>query len=112
MSLPDKIRKSRESSVIVGDVTFTIRRATTEEMYTYYAKDLSFAEICRRHVTGWSGVKESDLLDGGKKEIVDFSKEVFDEVIGDRQDWWKEISNKVLEDAQNRITAKAENEKN
>ncbi len=112
MSLADKIRKSRETQLTVGEATFNLRRATTEEMYTYYSKDVSFAEICRKHVTGWAGVKECDLFSGGGKVAADYDQETFNEIIGDKQEWWQAISSKVLEEAQKRITEKVENEKN
>ena len=111
MSLADKIRKSRETQLTVGEATFNLRRATTEEMYTYYSKDVSFAEICRKHVTGWSGVKESDLIDDGKDAETPFNRELFCEIIGDRPEWFSEIAKAVLADAIERVTARIENEK-
>lgn len=116
-TLADKIKESRQIEVKVGDITFTARRATSEEMFAYYATNpdapngVSFAEICRKHVTGWTGVKESDLIDGGAADSVPFDKSVFDDVIGDNQEWWTYIATEVLRTAQERITKQAESKK-
>lgn len=112
MSLADKIREQRKISVTVGDVTFTGTRATSEEFAKYSINQVMDAEVSRAHITGWSGVKESDLIDGGGKTELPFSKSDFDLVIGDKPDWYGAIAKAVLTDAIDRITKRVDSAKN
>ena len=111
MSLADKIRESRKITVTIGDLKFTGRRATAEEFARYMQAQTLDAEVSRYHITGWDGVKESDLIDGGKADLVPFNKELFYEIIGDKPEWFGVIAKAVLEDSMRRITERIENEK-
>jgi len=111
MSLVDKIRQARRINIKVGKITFTGTRATVEQALTYGAKRTPDADICRIHINGWEGVKESDLIDVGSADAVSFDKELFHEIIGEKQDWWKEIAKEVLRDAYDRVDKRKENEK-
>ena len=110
-TLAEKIKESRQISVKVGDVTFTARRATVEEMYRYAHEMTSDAEIARRHTLNWDGVKESDLIEDGSADLVPFDKSIFDDVIGDNREWWTFISNAVTSKALERINQKADSKK-
>ncbi len=111
MSLADRIREQRKIIVTVGDLKFYGRRGTSEEFAKYSMDRTMDAEVARLHITGWEGVKESDLVDGGTKELIPFDRETFCEVIGDRLEWTAAIVKAVLGDAIKRITDRAANEK-
>ncbi len=112
MSLAERIRESRKITIEVGNIKFFGTRATAEQFSAYSINSTLDAQVARNHVTGWEGVKESDLIEGGSKEIVPFKRADFDEVIGDRPDWAGEIAKAVLSDAIDRINKRAENAKN
>lgn len=60
--------------------------------------DAADVELVLRAITGWNGVTEADLFnDGDSNEIVDFDKDLFNEVIRDRHDWWVPISARITE---------------
>ena len=111
MNTLEKIRKARILEVKVGAVTFTGTRATLEQALLYNDGKFSDAEVCRRHINGWSGVKESDLIEGGSDVEVDFSRALFDEVIGEKAEWWPEIAPVIIEDALSRLTKRSANTK-
>ena len=111
MSVADKLRAARKIEIKVGDITFYGTRATPEQFSRYATQASTDAEVCRVHIDGWSGVKESDLIDGGSDEVIKFSREDFSEAIGEKPDWYKPIVSKILEDAQERFVARKDNEK-
>jgi len=111
MSIADKLRAARKVEVSIDNITFYINRATLEQSLTYSSRQSTDASICRAHVYGWDGVKESDLIDGGSDQDVPFSADVFSEIIGEKIDWWKPLSTKILEDSFNRLDSKKKNEK-
>lgn len=111
MSLADKIRKSREITVNIGDKVFTGQRATPEQLGVYLANDLHQADVARRHITGWSNVTENDLYEDGGNSNVPFDKELFDLIIGDKPEWYSKIFQEVTIRAIEIINGKAENEK-
>ncbi len=112
MSLAEKIREQRKITVKIGEITFSGTRATSEEFSKYSISQTMDAEVSRRHITGWSGVKECDLLEGGSKDLIEFNREDFDSVIGDHPEWYGVIAKAVLTDAIERISKRAGNEKN
>lgn len=110
-TLGERIKEARQVEIKVNEIIFTARRATFEEMLAYAGAKTSDADISRKHITGWSGVKESDLIEGGSAEQVPFDKALFDDVIGDQQEWWLYIANGVASKALESITQKAESKK-
>lgn len=110
-ALADRIRKSREITVVVGGIKFTGIRATAEQFSEYTIKRTMDAQVARNHITGWDGVVESDLIVGGKDELVAFDPELFSEVIGDKPLWSTEIAVAVLSTAVDLINKKGENSK-
>lgn len=95
MSLIDKIRKARESSVTVEGHTYTIRRPTDMEMAEHMASGgLAVKDLMSRFVTGWD-VTELDLIPGGNPTPAKFSAELFDEWIADRPDDWMPLATAI-----------------
>ena len=95
-----------EGQIKTGRVTFTAQRYTAEQWAEYSRDDLTLAEICRRHVTGWAGVTEKDIYGEGDK-VVSFDKPLFDEIIAERVDWASKIvtdMGKAYTDFYNRCT--------
>lgn len=89
MSLIDKIRKSRESSLSLGDVKLTIRRPTVLEATTLiFSSTFEGVEKIAEFVINWEGVNEIDLLPGGSGTPVPFSPDVFMEWISDCPEHW------------------------
>lgn len=111
MSIAEKLAEQKKLTITVGGVEFLARRATVEEFARYATEKYSDAEVARIHVTGWSGVKESDLLDAGKADPVPYDRNLFDQVIGDKPDWYSVIAQKVMDHAIKYLKSKAENEK-
>lgn len=111
MSLADKLRANRRITVKVGDATFLGTRATPEQFSRYATQASTDAEVCRVHIDGWEGVKESDLLEGGSDELIKFNRDDFSEAISEKPDWYKPIVAKILEDAQKRFEQRQDNEK-
>lgn len=98
MNLADKIRKARETSIEVGGFKLKIRRPTDIESTSMaYSNIREAVPDVARYVIGWEGVKESDLIDGGKPDPVQFDSDLFGEWISDRPDLWEPIINGVLE---------------
>jgi hypothetical protein len=114
-SLAEKIRAARRIEVKVGKCTFIGTRATLEEAQVYKFKSqigtLTDADICRKHIDGWAGVRASDVLDGAPDTEIDFSKEVFSEVIGEKSEWWNAIATEIVADAIRRQDERKENKK-
>ncbi len=110
-SLADKLRAARRIEIKVGDLTFSGTRATPEQFSRYATNSATDAEVCRLHIDDWSGVKESDIIDGGSKESLKFDRELFAELIGEKPDWYRPIVAEILKSAQERFTERAKNEK-
>lgn len=112
-SLADKLRAARRIDIKVGKATFTGTRATLEQALTYHNRVgvITDAEICRRHIDGWSGVKASDIIEGAPNTEIDFDRDTFAEIIGEKMEWWSEISRVIVADAIQRLAEKSENKK-
>lgn len=111
MSIAEKLAEQKKLTITIGSVEFLARRATVEEFARYATERVSDAEVARLHVIGWNGVKESDLLDEGKADAVPYSASLFDQVIGDKPDWYSVIAQRVMDHAIKYLQSKAENEK-
>jgi len=114
LSLRAKIRESRKVEIVIPDtnILFYATRMTGEEFRSIVADNVSDAEISRRFVIGWKGVTEADLIEGGSpKEEVPFDKDLFDDIIGDHDDWFLYIASNVGRAALERVSAKASNAK-
>lgn len=91
------IRKRRELTVKVGNITFTARRPTDVEAVSLHRNGSDYVEIARRSVSGWEGVTENDVAGGGGTDIVPFSADLWSEWLDDRPDLWQPIAHAVLE---------------
>lgn len=111
MSLADKIAESRKLTAEVGDIKLYFRRATVEEYVKYCDTGITNAEVARYHITGWDGVKESDIVDGGSNEKIPFDKKIFCDIIGDRPEWYSAIILNIADYAKKRIQEMSANEK-
>ena len=96
-TLLERFRDSKRFDVTVDGATFKGRRASLEEIQVNAS--MSNAEACRRCIDGWEGVKESDIVPDGSGDLVDFDKELFDEVIAFKVDWCTEIVKSILLEA-------------
>ncbi len=111
MDAIEKIRKARQLEVKIGECSFTCQRATLEQAMLYSNARTSDAEVCRRHVIGWSGVKGTDLMPELGKDLVNYDQQLFNEIIGEKIDWWNDIAKEVLESARQRLEKRRDNEK-
>jgi len=111
VSIAQKLADQKKLTIVVEGVTFSARRATVEEFARYATERVSDAEVARVHVTGWDGVKESDLLDDGGKDAVPYDRALFEQAIGDKPDWYSVIAAQVMDHAIKYLKNKAENEK-
>lgn len=94
--LIDKIRKARESQLIAGGYTFTIRRPTDMEVADMKNKQIKQGDIMHNYVVGWS-LLESDLIPGGSGVKIDFDADLFIEWVSDRPDLWNDIVQGILD---------------
>jgi hypothetical protein len=110
-SLADKLRAARRVEIKVGEATFFGSRATPEQFSRYASQSSTDAEVCRVHIDDWAGVKESDIIDGGSKDVIKFDRELFGEIIGENPGWYKPIVAELLKDAQERFVKRQDNQK-
>lgn len=102
-TLAEKIEAARRVEIKVGNSTFFCKRLTDEQFRKYAHEGVTGAEVCRRQVTDWANVKESDLIEGGEKKEIDFDKAAFCAVIGDKPDWWEVLEPAIIKDASDRF---------
>lgn len=95
-SLIERIKKARQTTVKVGDITLIVRRPTDLDMVTGGGK-FTTLEILTRFVDGWQGMKECDLVPGGNPVEAPFSRELFTEWVADHTESWSAISAAVVE---------------
>jgi len=95
MSLIDKIRKARETTIEAGGHQFTIRRPTDEEAITLSREDVGLVAIVKRFTLGWD-LAEIDLIPGGGPEKVAFDGSLFGEWVADRPQVWEPLGNAIM----------------
>ena len=95
--LIERIRKSRQISIKIGELTLTCRRPTDLEMLELRGKEIKQGDILTRFVEGWEGMRELDLVPGGTGAPVPFSPELFAEWVADRPQSWGPICNAVID---------------
>ena len=95
-SLIERIKQSRRFRAECNGITFKGTLPTREQFYLFGRDGLTDAELARKVVDSWENVRESDLVEGGADDQVAFSHELFSEIIGDRQDWWRAIADEVI----------------
>lgn len=98
MSLIDKIRKARETTVTVGGHTYTVRRPTDMDMAEIAGMGgMPVKALLHRFVIGWD-LQEIDLIPGGNPVPVDFDADLMGEWFADRPDDWADLV-KTIKDA-------------
>ena len=95
MSLADKIRKARETTVEINGGVWTIRRPTDEEAVSLSANGDGLLAIVKRFVIDWP-LKEIDLVPGGTDVKPQFDAEAFAEWVADKPDLWEPLGSAVL----------------
>lgn len=90
MSLVDKIKKARETTVEADGKKFTIRRPTEADQADMYAKSASQLELIKRSVVDWN-LQEIDIIAGGNPVDVPFTPELFAEYINDHSTLWQPL---------------------
>jgi hypothetical protein len=98
MSLIDKLRKARETVVEVEGFKFTIRRPTDEEAISL--RNITFVDVVKRYVVGWSGVQELHLIPGGDPREVPFDADLWREWCTDHPEFWQPLSSAILDSYQ------------
>lgn len=97
MSLIQKIRASRESTVEVGGAKFIIRRPTEAEQSEYFGDQaVSSLEVIRRCVCGWN-LQEIDVVPGGNPVPLEFSQELWAEYVDDHRELWQPIFDAIID---------------
>lgn len=111
-AIAEKLRSARRIDIKIGEITFTGSRVTPEQYSRYSNASMTDADVCRLHIDGVEGAKESDLIEGGAKTPWKFNREDFSEVIAEKPEWYKPLVVELIKHAQERYLQKAENEKN
>jgi len=89
--LLEKLRKSRESKVPIGNYIFTISRPTEMDMITLPEGDQrQLMEALFKFVTGWN-VKNLEIDPGGDANIADFDSQLFVEWVNDKAELWSDL---------------------
>lgn len=97
-SLIERIRKARQTTIKVGDVTLICRRPTDLEMAIMrQSTKITQEDILLRFVDGWQGMKEIDLVPGGNPVEVPFTQALFAEWVADHPACWGVISDAVVQ---------------
>ncbi len=100
-NLIERIKKARQTTVKVGEITLICRRPTDLEMLEMRSAKITQGDILKRFVDGWENVKEVDLVPGGTGDAVPFSTELFAEWVSDHPESWKTISDAVVQGYKN-----------
>lgn len=94
MSLIDKIRKARETTVTINGKTWTIRRPTDEEATQFGQSGL--LDMVKRFVIGWELI-ELEIVPGGGPEKVPFDSALFSEWVADQPEVWEPLGTAILD---------------
>lgn len=110
-TLADRIREQRRVEIKIDDITLYASRATDAQAISYVQNATPDLDVISKHITGWTGVKERDVIEGGSEELIDFDHEVFMLGIGDRIDWIKPCIEKIFIEPWERLQKKIDTEK-
>lgn len=112
MSLIDKIKAARVVTVKVDHMTFTGRRPTYEEFGIMFHEGATATNIARKFISGWSGVRERDLLPGGSDDEMSFDADLWAEAVSDMPKVWKPIRDALENAVIDSVRVAEETEKN
>lgn len=93
-TLSEKILRSREKIIEVGEFKFTIRRPTDIQMLEFHRGGRTQDLI--KFVVGWEGVREMDLFPGGEGHPAPFDSEACTEWLTDKSEMFVKVVNAVL----------------
>lgn len=96
-NLIERIKKARQTTVKIGEITLICRRPTDLEMLEMRTDKVTQGYILKRFVDGWEGMKEVDLVPGGTGDAAPFSPELFAEWVSDHPESWATISDAVVQ---------------
>ena len=91
----ERYKKSGQTRVEAGGFTFVVQRPTQAEVYAAGDRRID-VDFVARHVVGWEGVHESDLVAGGDPEPIEFDAAVFSAWLADRADLWAPLTDAVV----------------
>lgn len=91
-----RIRKSRETEVKIEKYTFIVRRPTDVEAVELSRGSAGPADVAQKHVIGWKGVTEDDVVGGGGSDPVAFDVDLWREWCSDRPAFWAPIAEAAL----------------
>lgn len=95
-----RLLKSRQSKLLVGKYTFTIRRPTTYDAALLFQNDPTQYDVARDYVDDWDGVKDRDIVPSGGGDAAEFDKALWAEWLSDKPDLWEPIFNHVVKSYQ------------
>ena len=96
ITLAQKIRNARHLRIDAGGHTFLALRPTDMDMVEFNATDRHLRHLLK-HVTGWDGVREMDIVAGGDPHPAPFEAEALAEWLKDRLDILSELTGKLLQ---------------
>lgn len=111
-NLIERIRKARLKTIESGGKKFIVRRPTDLEAAEFFAGKISRVDLVKQYVTGWEGITEADLVNGGSADPAPFSPELWAEWIVDQPDHWQPIVDGVLTAYEDHAKDAAERKKN
>lgn len=121
-----RLREQRDSWLVLreaGDgepeLAVCLRRPTEAELPAYRPAEgqtmhqLLTEAVCRTAVA-WRGITEAELLGAaiGSSDPVEFSSELWAEVVRDRADWVNACAGHLMEQINSHLTGRAEQRKN
>lgn len=95
--LAERIKQARQTRVPSGEFTFIITRPTDLEMLEMRGVKIKQRDILDHFVVGWVDMKESDLVNGGTADLVEFNQEIWSEWIADHPEHWTPLTNAILD---------------
>lgn len=93
----ERLRKSRQASVKIGALEFTVRRPTDEEAFAHFRTETPVtAELLSRFLVNWN-LSDKDIVEGGSKDKVPFEAELAREWLADHAEHWPPLLEKITE---------------
>lgn len=111
-SLSDKIRESRKLEIVVDGVTFYGQRPSVDDFYSAVQKSLRDVQICKNHITGWDGMRESDLFPGASDDDVSFDAQLWADALPDCPHFYTPLAKALFKATTDFIAERGKQEKN
>lgn len=110
--LVQRLKDDRISALSIGHITFQVRRPTDIDVANIYKDGLTTFDIARTAVTGWAGVKESDIIQGGAERQIPWNAELYAEWIKDNPQYWQPIRDHAMTAYERHASVRDEAKKN